>query len=163
MPPAEVVPHSHGLVALPLPGGRTRVILHVGAPDDIPGAFALSDVNPVSAAPGGGMQSEGVTSLRSRFGLEAFESVRLGLRYVPAAPKQWFITGGGRHNPAVMKGLKDALGQVYPVESLGWKGDALEAQAFAFLAVRSLKRMPLSLPTTTGATRAVTGGALYRA
>ncbi len=91
------------------------------------------------------------------------ESIRLGLRYFPAAPKQWFVTGGGRHNPAVMKGLRDALGNVYPVESLGWKGDALEAQAFAFLAVRSLKRMPLSLPTTTGALRAVTGGALYRA
>jgi len=91
------------------------------------------------------------------------ESAKLGLRYFPAAPKQWFVTGGGRHNPAVMQGLKTALGKVYPVESLGWKGDALEAQAFAFLAVRSLKRMPLSLPTTTGAIRPVTGGALYRA
>lgn len=91
------------------------------------------------------------------------ESVRLGLRYFPAAPKQWFITGGGRHNPAIMQGLKATLGNVYPVESLGWRGDALEAQAFAFLAVRSLKKMPLSLPTTTGTLRAVTGGALYRA
>jgi len=90
-------------------------------------------------------------------------SVKRGVGYFPAQPKQWFITGGGRHNPAVMKGLKDALGNVYPVESLGWRGDALEAQAFAFLAVRSLKRMPLSLPTTTGVLRAVTGGALYRA
>ena len=91
------------------------------------------------------------------------ESVRVSARYFHAPAKQWFITGGGRHNPAVMKGLKAALGDVYPVESLGWKGDALEAQAFAFLAVRSLKRLPLSLPTTTGALRAVTGGALYRA
>jgi len=91
------------------------------------------------------------------------ESVRLGQEYFPAPAKQWFITGGGRHNPAIMKGLKDTLGSAYPVESLGWKGDALEAQAFAFLAVRSLKKLPLSLPTTTGALRAVTGGALYRA
>lgn len=91
------------------------------------------------------------------------ESVKQGVRYFPAQPKQWFISGGGRHNPAVMQGLKEALGQVYPVESLGWKGDALEAQAFAFLAVRSLKKLPLSLPTTTGAIRAVTGGAHYRA
>jgi anhydro-N-acetylmuramic acid kinase len=55
------------------------------------------------------------------------------------------------------------LKQVYPVESLGWIGDALEAQAFAFMAVRSLKRLPISLPTTTGARKAVTGGAHYRA
>lgn len=91
------------------------------------------------------------------------EAVKLGQHYFPAPAKQWFVAGGGRHNPAVMQGLKDALGNVYPVESLGWRGDALEAQAFAFLAVRSLKKMPLSLPTTTGALRAVTGGALYRA
>ena len=91
------------------------------------------------------------------------ESIKSGLRFFPAEPKQWFITGGGRHNPAVMQGLRDALTHVYPVESLGWRGDALEAQAFAFLAVRSLKKMPLSLPTTTGVLRAVTGGALYRA
>ncbi len=91
------------------------------------------------------------------------EAVKSGIRFFPAEPKQWFITGGGRHNPAVMQGLREVLGHVYPVESLGWKGDALEAQAFAFLAVRSLKKLPLSLPTTTGAIRAVTGGALYRA
>jgi anhydro-N-acetylmuramic acid kinase len=91
------------------------------------------------------------------------ESVKVGMRYFPAPAKQWFVTGGGRHNPAVMKGLKAVLGNVYPVESLGWRGDALEAQAFAFLAVRSLKRLPLSLPSTTGTLRAVTGGALYRA
>ena len=91
------------------------------------------------------------------------ESVRVGLRYFPAAPKQWFITGGGRHNPAVMQGLKAALGNVYPVESLGWKGDALEAQAFAFLAVRSRLGLPLSLPTTTGVKQPVTGGKFYKA
>lgn len=91
------------------------------------------------------------------------ESVKLALRFFPAPPRQWFVSGGGRHNPAVMLGLKEALEQVYPVESLGWRGDALEAQAFAFLAVRSLQKMPLSLPTTTGALRAVTGGAHYRA
>lgn len=90
-------------------------------------------------------------------------SVEKGAAYFPAAAKQWFVSGGGRHNPAVMQALRKRFLQVYPVESLGWVGDALEAQAFAFLAVRSLKKLPLSLPTTTGAIRAVTGGALYRA
>jgi len=45
---------------------------------------------------------------------------------------------------------------------LGWDGDALEAQAFAFLAVRSLKGLPLSFPGTTGVPRPMTGGVLHR-
>ncbi|MDE3061252.1 MAG: anhydro-N-acetylmuramic acid kinase, partial [Pseudomonadota bacterium] len=93
----------------------------------------------------------------------AAAAVEKGSAYFPVPAKQWFISGGGRHNPALMQALKKHFSQVYPVESLGWIGDALEAQAFAFLAVRSLKGMPLSLPTTTGAIRAVTGGAYYRA
>jgi anhydro-N-acetylmuramic acid kinase len=49
------------------------------------------------------------------------------------------------------------------VERVGWDGDALEAQAFAFLAVRSLRALPLSLPETTGCARPTTGGSLHRA
>ena len=52
--------------------------------------------------------------------------------------------------------------EVLPVEEVGWVGDALEAQAFAFLAVRSLRGLPLSLPETTGVKAPVTGGALHR-
>lgn len=90
-------------------------------------------------------------------------AIEKGAGYFPLAPTQWFVTGGGRHNPAFMAALKRKFKDVFPVESLGWTGDALEAQAFAFLAMRSLKGLPLSLPTTTGAIRAVTGGAFYRA
>lgn len=51
-----------------------------------------------------------------------------------------------------MHGLRVALGvPVGPVDQLGWNGDALEAQCFAFLAVRSLRGLPLSAPTVTGA------------
>ena len=48
-------------------------------------------------------------------------------------------------------------------EAAGWDGDALEAQAFAYLAVRSLEGLPLSLPSTTGVARPMTGGRLFRA
>lgn len=89
--------------------------------------------------------------------------VEKGAAYFPMAATQWFVSGGGRHNPALMAALKRRLTSVFPVESLGWIGDAMEAQAFAFLAVRSLLKLPLSLPSTTGALKAVTGGALYRA
>jgi anhydro-N-acetylmuramic acid kinase len=90
-------------------------------------------------------------------------AVEKGAAYFPMPAKQWFISGGGRHNVALMQAFKRKFKQVYPVESLGWTGSALEAQAFAFLAMRSLKKLPLSLPTTTGCNRATTGGALYRA
>jgi anhydro-N-acetylmuramic acid kinase len=83
--------------------------------------------------------------------------------FFPAMPKTWLVSGGGRHNLAIMQALAKILPHVQPVESVGWNGDALEAQAFGFLAVRSLYNLPLSLPTTTGASHAVTGGAFYRA
>ena len=73
------------------------------------------------------------------------------------------MTGGGRHNATLMDGLRNALGvPVEPVESAGWDGDALEAQAFAYLAVRSLRGLPLSLPTTTGVACPQTGGRRHR-
>lgn len=90
------------------------------------------------------------------------QSIIDGVKFFPAPPKRWLVTGGGRHNAAIMQGLSRQLMNVQPVEAVGWNGDALEAQAFAFLAVRSLYNLPLSLPTTTGASRAVTGGAYYR-
>lgn len=90
-------------------------------------------------------------------------AVARGAEYFPLAANQWFVSGGGRHNPALMQALRRHFLQVFPVESLGWQGDTLEAQAFGFLAVRSLKGLALSLPTTTGALRAVTGGAFYKA
>lgn len=91
-------------------------------------------------------------------------AVARGLAHLPAPPRHWLVTGGGRHNLALMEGLRQTLGvPVEPVETAGWNGDALEAQAFAFLAVRSLRGLPLSLPTTTGVPRPTTGGRLFRA
>jgi anhydro-N-acetylmuramic acid kinase len=52
---------------------------------------------------------------------------------------------------------------VRPVEAVGWDGDALEAQAFAYLAIRSVRGLPLSLPGTTGAPHPVRGGRLFKA
>ena len=80
---------------------------------------------------------------------------------LPELPQDWFVCGGGRRNPALMAALAQALpGSVYPAEQLGWNGDALEAECFGFLAVRSLAGLPLSLPTTTGVPSPQTGGRL---
>ena len=81
------------------------------------------------------------------------------LRHVPLRPQRWLVTGGGRHNSHLMSRLAAAVGvPVEPVEIVGWDGDQLEAQAFGYLAVRSLLGLPLSLPTTTGVPRPLTGG-----
>lgn len=90
-------------------------------------------------------------------------AVGRALEWLPEEPERWLVCGGGRRNPALMAALAEALEvPVEPVEAVGWQGDALEAQAFAFLAARSLKGLPLSLPTTTGAAKPVLGGTLYR-
>jgi len=85
-------------------------------------------------------------------------------RHFPSPARRWLVAGGGRHNPVLMGLLRERLGgPVAPVESCGWDGDALEAQAFAYLAVRSLKGLALSLPGTTGVKMPTTGGQLHRA
>lgn len=81
-------------------------------------------------------------------------------RFMPEEPKTWYVCGGGRHNMALM----DALAQHMPVrlvEDLGWNGDAIEAECFAYLAVRSLLGEPLGLPSTTGVKMLQTGGVFY--
>jgi anhydro-N-acetylmuramic acid kinase len=92
------------------------------------------------------------------------ESVAASLAHVPRAPARWIVCGGGRRNGFFMRELARRLGvPVDPAEAVGWDGDFIEAQCFGYLAVRSLRGLPLSLPTTTGAPRAMPGGELHRA
>ena len=88
-------------------------------------------------------------------------SVARALGHLPEAPHRWLVTGGGRHNGHMMRSLAEELqAPVDPVEAVGWDGDALEAQAFAWLAVRSLEGLPLSVPGTTGVSAPCPGGRL---
>ena len=74
-------------------------------------------------------------------------------------PERWIVCGGGRHNPALMQALQFRLQvPVDPAEAVGWRGDDIEAEAFAYLAVRSRKGLPLSVPGTTGVAAPKTGG-----
>jgi anhydro-N-acetylmuramic acid kinase len=85
------------------------------------------------------------------------------LAHVPQEPLRWLAGGGGRLNKHLIQGLSAALGvPVEPVEVLGWNGDALEAECFAYLAARSLAGLPLSLPSTTGVPKPMTGGQVWR-
>lgn len=91
--------------------------------------------------------------------LAAFAAEAIAAVPLPASPQQVLVSGGGRHNKELMRRLAQKFaGPVRPVEAVGWNGDALEAQCFAFLAVRSLRGLPLSLPTTTGVPAPLTGG-----
>jgi anhydro-N-acetylmuramic acid kinase len=84
--------------------------------------------------------------------------------HFPAAPRRWLVTGGGRRNATLMRMLAEALAvPVEPIEAIGPDGDALEAQAFAFMAVRSLRGLPISFPGTTGVPAPLCGGRLARA
>ncbi len=88
-------------------------------------------------------------------------AIACGMEHCPSPPTQLLVTGGGRHNAAMMDGLTTALDcPVAPVESVGLDGDMLEAQAFAYLATRVARGLPTSCPTTTGVAAAVGGGIL---
>ena len=79
--------------------------------------------------------------------------------HLPIQPRNWFVSGGGAQNPTLMNELKKRLsGRVAPVESIGLASDMIEAQAFAFLAVRTLRGLPLSAPSTTGIAVPTKGG-----
>lgn len=91
--------------------------------------------------------------------LVAFTAGAVAAMTLPLPPARWLVCGGGRRNPALMRALARHLpGEVAPVERVGWDGDALEAQCFGFLAIRSLRGLPLSLPTTTGVPEPLSGG-----
>lgn len=90
-------------------------------------------------------------------------AVARGLRTCPTPPERLLVTGGGRHNRAMMEGLaRDCPVPVAPVEEVGLDGDMLEAQAFAWLAVRVARGLPISGPNTTGVPAPCVGGRLSR-
>lgn len=90
-------------------------------------------------------------------------SVARAIDHLPARPATIHVAGGGRHNLTLMAMLAERTGaQVLPVDGLGWDGDALEAQGFAYMAVRSMKGLPISFPGTTGAPMPMTGGVMFR-
>jgi len=91
-------------------------------------------------------------------------AVAQATKVLPRAPAGWLVAGGGTRNPTLMRMLAQRLAPVgiETAGAVGWSADALEAQAFGYLAVRTLKGLPLTFPTTTGVPRPLTGGVLAR-
>ncbi|EGF90402.1 anhydro-N-acetylmuramic acid kinase [Asticcacaulis biprosthecium C19] len=96
--------------------------------------------------------------------LSAFtlQSLMAGIDQVGAKPKTVVLAGGGRHNAHLVRGIASALSpaRVVLAEDLGWRGGAVEAEAFAYMAARSLRGLPISFPGTTSAPEPLTGGVI---
>jgi anhydro-N-acetylmuramic acid kinase len=98
--------------------------------------------------------------------LTAFSAaaVGLGIKGCYPAPTALIACGGGRHNPALMETIRACVPcPVLSAEEVGWRGDAIEAEAFAYLAARTLRGLPISFPGTTGAPWPMTGGRIVEA
>src|SRR6202140_658714 len=83
---------------------------------------------------------------------------------LPKEPKSWIVAGGGARNLTMLRMLRERLAPatLEAADVLGWSSDAIEAQAFGFLAARGLKGLPLSYPATTGVPIPMTGGLIAR-
>ena len=131
----------HNFFALPVPKSLDR------------NAFDLSLIGPLSPEDGAAT-------------LTAFTaaSIAKSREYLPEEPRLWVVAGGGRRNRTLMGMLAGHVNNaVVPAEALGFDGDAIEAEAWAYLAVRSLDGLPITYPGTTGAPSPVTGGVVSRA
>jgi anhydro-N-acetylmuramic acid kinase len=91
-------------------------------------------------------------------------SVAAIVKLLPSPPQTWIVAGGGAQNDTLLRMLKERLAPaaIETASAVGWNSDALEAQAFAYLAVRHLCGLPITFPTTTGAPHATQGGVLVR-
>ncbi|MGE0848650.1 MAG: anhydro-N-acetylmuramic acid kinase [Hyphomicrobiaceae bacterium] len=90
-------------------------------------------------------------------------SIARAREHFPEQPQLWVVSGGGRLNKTLMSMLAGHVeGAVAPAEAAGMDGDAVEAEAWAYLAVRSLKGLPVSFPGTTGVPMPLTGGVLAK-
>lgn len=112
--------------------------------------------------PGDASLEDGARSLAHLSAAAIFKACE----HLPEIPKLWIICGGGRHNPSIMADLKemgDAMeAEVVSAEDAGFDGDAMEAEAFGYLAVRAKLGLPLTFPETTGVEKPVSGGVLIK-
>jgi anhydro-N-acetylmuramic acid kinase len=157
-------------------------VKHIGSPTDVDGKLALAG-RPDEAALAqflgdpfferrppksldrnafAGLSLDGLTPADGAATLVQFtaRSIALARHWFPKDAAAWIICGGGRNNPAILGALAGLLPDVRAAEEAGFDGDAMEAEAWAYLAVRSLRHLPLSYPETTRVPAPMTGGVL---
>jgi anhydro-N-acetylmuramic acid kinase len=134
---------ENGFFALPYPKSLDRnafAFAHIGLPD-----FSIAD---------------GAATLSA---LTAASVARI-VPHLPAAPRAWIVAGGGARNPTLMRMLAERLepATVETADEVGWSSQAIEAQAFAYLAVRTQNGLPITFPATTGVKQPMPGGIVAR-
>jgi anhydro-N-acetylmuramic acid kinase len=132
---------THGFFDLPCPKSLDRnafAFANIGLPD-----FTVAD---------------GAATLSA---LTAASVARI-VRWLPAPPRAWIVAGGGARNPTLMRMLGERLApaSVETADSIGWLSQSIEAQAFAYLAVRTLTGLPITFPMTTGVPQPMKGGVI---
>ncbi len=119
------------------------------------------DRNDFSIAPVAGLSLEDGAATLAAF---TAATVTGAARWFPEPARQWIVVGGGVRNPTILGMLSERLAvPVVTGEVVGWASDFIEAQAFGFMAVRSVRGLPLTFPTTTGIAAPLSGGTLVRA
>jgi anhydro-N-acetylmuramic acid kinase len=111
-----------------------------------------------------GLPDYSVTDGAATLSALTVEAIARVLPHLPKKPRTWIVAGGGARNRTLMRMLaaRVAPASVESADQAGFSADAIEAQAFAFLAVRSMRGLPITFPTTTGAPRPMTGGVMAR-
>lgn len=124
---------------------------------DLPAPKSL-DRNAFSSAPVADLATQDAAATLTAF---TAESVARMIKSLSGNVQRVVVCGGGARNPALMGALQARLPcLVQSADELGWSADAMEAQAFAYLAVRVRRGLPLTFPMTTGAPRPLTGGVI---
>lgn len=114
------------------------------------------DRNAFESAPIAALSPEDGAATLAAFSAAA---VAAALRHLPEAPALWIACGGGRRNATLMHGIGERVGApVRPAEAFDIDGDGVEAEAWAFLAVRARLGLPITFPGTTGVMQPLTGG-----
>lgn len=120
------------------------------------------DRNDFTLGPAAGLElADGARTLAA----VSAEAILAAAKHMPVAPRLWIVCGGGRRNPHIVADLRAGVPdgvEVLLAEDAGLDGDAMEAEAWAYLAVRALEGLPLTFPTTTGCRKPVTGGVISR-
>jgi anhydro-N-acetylmuramic acid kinase len=90
-------------------------------------------------------------------------AIARALEFAEEEPQRWIVGGGGARNAELMRFLRDELKvEIVTADEIGWSAAYLEAQAFAYMAVRSLMGLPITFPSTTGAPETMTGGVVAK-